>query len=67
MILGVLRSAYRMAQKPGDQATHPAVLRLSQASIWGKDLDNLPDLTSPGQASLHQPRDWPSSPIGHLP
>jgi hypothetical protein len=67
MIRSVLGSAYRVTKNTCRQTAHPADLRPPQASIWGKDLNNLPDSTSQRQTRLHQPRESHSSPIDHLP
>jgi hypothetical protein len=67
MIPGVLGSACQMAKKHGHRLAHLADLGSPQPSIWGKDLDNLPDSTSPGRTRLHQPRERHSSPIDRLP
>lgn len=67
MTPGVLSSACLLTGKPCRQAPHPADLRSPQASIWGKDFDNLPVPTSRGQTCLHPPHLYPVPRIGVLP
>jgi hypothetical protein len=51
-------------ERMGIFGQHTLNLGPCQASIWGKNIDNLPEPTSPRQACLHQPCDWHRSPLG---
>ena len=59
-------------KKPDERVVEVEYARLEgcvRAVAWNAGVRTLAtcQILLPGQASLHQPRDWPSSPMGHLP